>query len=105
MGTHNKTYRNDRAYVAKREALKRQARKTGAPCHLCGKPFDWTRESDPDYWKHPMAFTADHIEAVGVGGSMTGQLKPAHRSCNSRRGMKALNSITAAPAPKTSREW
>lgn len=100
MGTPNKTYRNDRAYVAKREALKRQARKTGAPCHLCSKPFDFDLD-----WKHSMAFTADHLDAVGAGGSMTGQLKPAHRSCNSRRGMKALNSLTATPAPKTSRVW
>ncbi|WP_199184037.1 HNH endonuclease [Cryobacterium sp. Y57] len=93
-------YRNDRAYVAKREALKRQARKTGAPCHLCGKPFDYELD-----WKHPMAFTADHIDAVGNGGSMTGALKPAHRSCNSRRGKKALEGIKALQAPKTSRKW
>ena len=93
-------YRNDRAYVAKREALKRQARKNGAPCHLCGKPFDFDLD-----WKHPMAFTADHLEAVGVGGSMTGALKPAHRSCNSRRGKKPLEGIKAVEAPKTSREW
>jgi len=74
-------YRNDRAYVAKREALKRQAQRTGAPCWLCLKPFDFTLE-----WKHPMSFTADHVEAIANGGSMTGALMPAHRSCNSRRG-------------------
>jgi len=100
MGTPNKTYRNDRAYVAKREALKRQARKTGAPCHLCGKPFDFDLD-----WKAPMAFTADHIEAVAAGGSMTGSLKPAHRSCNSRRGKKSLNDLPTVTAPKTSRDW
>lgn len=100
MGTPNKTRRNDRSYVAKRDALKRQARKTGAPCHLCGKPFDFDLD-----WRSPMAFTADHIEAVGAGGSMTGALKPAHRSCNSRRGMKPLNGVTVIEAPKTSRTW
>jgi len=93
-------YRNDRAYVAKREALKRQARKTGAPCHLCGKPFNFDLD-----WKHPMAFTADHLDAVGNGGSMTGQLKPAHRSCNSRRGKKKLGDVAPLKAPRTSRAW
>ena len=93
-------YRNDRAYVAKREALKRQARKTGAPCHLCGKPFDFELD-----WRHAMAFTADHLEAVGNGGSMTGALKPAHRSCNSRRGKRPLEGPSVPPAPKTSRAW
>ena len=105
MGTPNKTYRNDRAYVAKREALKRQARKTGALCHLCHKPFNWDREGEPDYWKHPMSFTSDHLEPVGVGGSMTGPLKPCHRSCNSRRGKKPLEGIKAVEAPRTSRDW
>ena len=94
------TYRNDRAYVAKREALQRQARKNNTPCHLCGQPFNFDLE-----WKHPMSFTADHIDAVANGGSMTGALKPAHRSCNSRRGKKPLNSTRATPVPKTSREW
>jgi len=94
------TYRNDRAYVAKREALKRQCRKNGTPCHLCGKGFDFDLE-----WKHPMAFTADHLEPIASGGSMTGRLAPCHRSCNSRRGAKPLESIKRAETPKTSREW
>ena len=94
------TYRNDRAYVAKREALKRQARKTGAPCHLCGKPFNFDLE-----WKHPMAFTADHIDAIANGGSMTGALAPAHRSCNSRRGKRGLGAAPKVTPPKPSREW
>jgi hypothetical protein len=72
------TYRNDRTYVAKREALKRQCRRTGAPCHLCGKPFDWEREGTTDWWKNPMSFTADHTQAIAAGGSMLGELRPAH---------------------------
>ena len=93
-------YRNDRAYVAKREALKRQCKRTGACCHLCGKPFDYDLP-----WKHPMAFTADHVTPVGLGGSMTGELRPAHRSCNSRRQMTPLNQVRRAEPPKTSRDW
>jgi len=92
--------RNDRAYVAKRDALKRQCKKLNTLCHLCGKPFDFELD-----WKHPMAFTADHVDPVGSGGSMTGALLPAHRSCNSRRGMKALQTLTRIETPKTSRAW
>lgn len=94
------TYRNDRAYVAKRDALKRRARRDNNGCHLCGRAIDY----DLDY-RHPMAFTADHIEAVGAGGSMTGPLKPAHRSCNSRRGKKALGAMKTVAKPLTSRQW
>lgn len=93
-------HRNDRAYVAKREALKRQCKKTGAPCHLCGHPFDFTLD-----WSHAMAFTADHIEAIANGGSMTGALLPAHRSCNARRGKKPIEETKHLPPPRTTREW
>ena len=94
------TYRNDRAYTARRDALKRRARRNNSPCHLCGRPFDWTL-----HYTHPMSFTADHIQAVATGGSMTGALKPAHRSCNSRRGKKPLEALTQTKKPVTSRQW
>ena len=92
------TYRNDTKYVAKRDALKRQARKNSAPCWLCGHSIDYDLD-----WKHPMSFTADHIEAVANGGSMTGALAPAHRSCNSRRGKRAPT--RPLEKPKTTRDW
>lgn len=89
----------DRAYRAKRDALKRQGMARDTPCHLCGKPIDYTLD-----FKHPMSFTADHLAPVATGGSMTGQLAPAHRSCNSRRGTKGLGD-NPPPAPKTTRSW
>ncbi len=67
------TWRNDREYVKRREALRRKARTTNAPCWLCGEPFDWTVE-----WKHPLSFTADHVKPIANGGSMLGELRPAH---------------------------
>lgn len=75
-----RTHRNDRAYVRKREALQRQARRNNSPCHLCGRPFDWAMLDalGKDGWKHPLSFTADHLDAVNAGGSMVGQLAPAH---------------------------
>lgn len=93
-------YRNDRAYVAKRNALRRQVAKNGTPCHLCGQPIDTTLE-----WRHPMSFTADHIDAIAAGGRMTGDLLPAHRACNSRRGTKPLEGHVPPIQPKTSRRW
>nr|WP_265087383.1 HNH endonuclease [Nanchangia anserum] len=32
-----------------------------------------------------MSFTADHVHELAKGGHLLGELKPAHRSCNSRR--------------------
>lgn len=93
-------YRNDRAYVAKREALKRQCKKTGALCWLCHKPFDYDLD-----WKHPMSFTADHVEAIANGGSMTGELRPAHRSCNSRRQATPVETVKRAVPLRTSKQW
>lgn len=94
------TLRNDRGYTARRDALKRKSRKTNAPCHLCGKAIDYGLP-----YKHAMSFTADHVDAVGTGGHMLGELRPAHRSCNSRRGKKPLSTALKAAEPTTSREW
>lgn len=98
--TPSHTQRNDHTYVKRRDALKRRARKLDLPCHLCGNPFDWSLD-----WKHPMAFTADHVDPVATGGSMTGPLLPAHRSCNSRRQTKPLHEVTKPREPKHSRDW
>lgn len=49
----------------------------GDTCHLCGRPGATTR---------------DHIIPYSHGGTDDlANLRPAHRSCNSRRGNKALN--------------
>lgn len=92
--------RNDHEYTKRRDALKRRARRLDLPCHLCGNPFDWSLN-----WKHPMAFTADHVDPVGTGGSMTGELRPAHRSCNSRRQTKPLEQTPKVKTPRHSRAW
>ena len=73
--------RNSYDYRKKAKRFKDKARRNGWPCYYCKKPFDWTL--DPS---HGMAFTADHIEPIAVGGHVMGSLRPAHRSCNSRRG-------------------
>ena len=92
--------RNEHAYIKRRDALKRRTMKLGLPCHLCGNPFDWSLD-----WKHPMSFTADHIEPVATGGSMTGELRPAHRSCNSRRQTTPLDDVKPTRKPRHSQTW
>lgn len=90
------TRRNDREYTRRRDALKRMARRDDLPCWLCGNAIDF----ELDY-KHPMSFTADHVEAVAAGGSMTGPLKPAHRACNSRRQAQPVRQMRTIQAPTT----
>lgn len=91
-------WRNDHEYVKRRDALRRRGKRLRLPCWICGHPIDYDLES-PD----PMSFTADHVVPVGVGGSMTGELRPAHRSCNSRRGVG--RAVTEIPKPVTHRRW
>lgn len=73
--------RDLRAYRTAAEALRRKAKRQGLTCWLCGEPFDWSLP-----YTHPRAFTADHVAPLARGGSARGPLRPAHRSCNSRRG-------------------
>lgn len=89
---------NDVAYVKRREALKRKAKRDGDVCWLCGKPFDF----DLPYL-HPMAFSADHVEAIANGGKLLGELMPAHRGCNSSRGKK--RTVEQISQPVTTETW
>ncbi|WP_113914199.1 HNH endonuclease [Micrococcus sp. KT16] len=56
-------------------------------------------------WAGPegVSLTADHITPRALGGKLMGELRPAHRSCNSRRGKRM--SIEMIPKPKTTRQW
>lgn len=89
---------NDRSYRARAAALKRKTRANGDPCSICGQAFDWSVE-----WKHPLSFTADHVEPIASGGHLLGELAPAHRGCNSRRG--AGREVKVIAPPRTSRRW
>ncbi|MDR1266596.1 MAG: HNH endonuclease [Propionibacteriaceae bacterium] len=50
-------------------------------CWICGRAIDYTLPP-----RHTMGFTADHVEPRSLGGDLYGELRPAHRACNSRRG-------------------
>ena len=63
-------------------------------CWLCGQPIDPELKAP-----HPYSFSADHVVPLARGGHMLGELRPAHRICNMRRG-------TGSPQPsRRSRQW
>lgn len=71
---------NDHTYRKRRAALERLTKQNNGKCVYCGHHFDWTL-----HYQHPMAFTADHTKSLKQGGKLLGDLKPMHRSCNSRK--------------------
>lgn len=77
-----------RAYRRKQAALKRRTAREAIPCWICGATIDTSLPPN-----HRMAFTADHYEPISTGGHLVrNELRPAHKSCNSRRGdMRDLN--------------
>lgn len=67
-----------RAYRRAQATLKRRTRDERLPCAWCGESID-TSLPDTD----PLAFTADHPDALANGGRLAGQqLAPMHRRCN-----------------------
>jgi 5-methylcytosine-specific restriction endonuclease McrA len=60
------------------------------PCSLCGEPINYLLRSP-----HRMSLTVDHIVPLGVGGPPLdpANWRPAHYSCNSRRGRAQQNRV------------
>lgn len=87
---------NDRRYRARAAALRRKR----LPCWICHRPIDYKAP-----WKHPMSFTADHVTPMAHGGNLYGELKPAHRGCNSRRGAGRDLPTEKKPPTRTSIQW
>jgi hypothetical protein len=86
------------AYRKKTKTLRRHVERTGQPCWLCHKPIDLTLPP-----RHPQSFSADHVDPLGNGGKLLGELRPAHFGCNSARGK--MRTSEQVPKPKTSRQW
>lgn len=102
-GKGNPRYANG----ARRTALRRRLASLGGPCHLCGKPIDYSLPAG-----HPMAFEVDEIVPVSKGGDPLdfGNVAPAHRICNQRRGNRDIvrqgSRPDAASLPlSTSQDW
>ena len=93
--------RSHPAYRKAREILKREA---PSVCWRCGLPIDQTL-----HHTDRMAWTADHVvqlvecEAAGIDPNDITNLRPAHKSCNSRGGAEYVNKKTVPP--RMSRKW
>lgn len=75
----------------------KRLRATASVCWICSKPIDL----DLPY-TDAMSFTADHVQPRSKGGALLGELKAAHRACNSARGNRMLTKAETMP---TTREW
>ncbi|KAA0021815.1 HNH endonuclease [Antrihabitans cavernicola] len=82
-----------RAYRRAKNRLRQNAR----TCWLCGKWIDVDLPSND-----PMSWTADHVIPRSKGGHLLGELRAAHRSCNSSRGNRPPERIDQLP---TTRQW
>lgn len=101
--------------MAQAKALKRRWKEQGLPCTGCGKPFLWEFEDRrlyPDFWKDSRSFSADHVEALNVGGRMApgvSGLQGMHRACNSSKGDGSKRRTPKPPEDppplRTSRQW
>lgn len=93
-----------RANGWRRTQLRNRLRDEGRPCHLCGRPIDYSLPAGD-----PMSFEVDELVPVSKGGDPLdyGNVDAAHRLCNQRRACKDLTAPRRArdlPC-KTSRRW
>ena len=70
--------------TTQRNRDRERLRRTGAPCHICGLPIDYSLK-----WPDPQSFVADHVQALARGGDdrITNKLA-AHKVCNERKSTK-----------------
>jgi 5-methylcytosine-specific restriction endonuclease McrA len=103
-----------RSNGSRRDKLRKRVADEGLPCHLCGKPIDYSLPAG-----HPMSYELDEIVPVSKGGSPFDRdnVAPAHRICNQKRGNRidvagsdvievpgAGCSLLSMPLP-TSQDW
>ena len=75
----------------------------GRPCAICGRPIDYDLPAGD-----PMSFEVDEIVPVSRGGSPIdpGNVQPAHRIRNRRKGNRMPGDATARGMEvRRSREW
>lgn len=91
-----------RANGSRRTKLRNRVRAMGLPCHLCGMPIDYSLPAGD-----PMSYELDEIVPVSKGGSPydPGNVAPAHRICNQRKGNRADLRPPAPPRLPLSRSW
>jgi 5-methylcytosine-specific restriction endonuclease McrA len=66
---------------AQRDRDRATIRRSGAGCHICGQPIDYTLP-----YLHPKEFVVDHVIPLAKGGAdHISNKKAAHRDCNSKK--------------------
>lgn len=89
---------------SRRNKLRRSVGSLGLPCALCGQPIDYALPAG-----HPMSYELDEIIPVSKGGDPydPGNVQPAHRICNQRKGngMHLRASQKPQRSLRSSREW
>lgn len=64
-------------------------RATGAACHICGEPIDYTLK-----WPNPRSFVVDHLIPIAKGGPHTFEnTAAAHAECNSKKRARLIAPI------------
>lgn len=92
MSLSNRNGKGKAAYKRKRKQLAHRVQLENLACHICGEPIDLTLPRTDR-----MSFTADHMVPLALGGHLVkNELRPAHLSCNARRGTHADVEIWAA---------
>ena len=101
MPSGNPRYKNG----ARRRAIRDRWRAIGDPCHLCGKPIDYSLGyivEDGKRRRHPMSFVVDEIVPVSKGGDPLEweNTQPAHWICNARKGDGTRTRPQQMPLPQ-----
>jgi 5-methylcytosine-specific restriction endonuclease McrA len=66
---------------SKRDKDRATIRRSGAGCHICGQPIDYSLP-----YLDPMAFVVDHVVPLSKGGAdHLSNKRAAHRECNSKK--------------------
>lgn len=67
-----------------RDKDRRTIAKAQPPCHICGRPIDYTLPASEE-----LSFVVDHVIPLKLGGADTlTNKRPAHRICNARKGSR-----------------
>lgn len=96
MGTDPRT---TNAYRKLSAAYKAECKQRRAPCVHCAQPIDYTLDTNDAY-----AFTVEHTYPVSTHPHLveaTRHWQPAHRACNSSRGVGEMKPNLGA----SSQEW
>lgn len=86
----------------RRDRLRARVRAMGLPCALCGRPIDYSLPAG-----HPMAYELDEVVPVSRGGDPLdpGNVQPAHRLCNQRKGNAMPSDGRQCKRLPRSRDW